>query len=72
MMTPIQEALVAGVIASVPSCAGLLIALGRMRQLMKDYPPHSHVNGSIVYPRGFEPPEVRQLDRRAVSAGAGK
>jgi hypothetical protein len=31
---------------------------------MKDFPPHRHINGKIMYPRGLEPPVVEALEAR--------
>lgn len=36
-------------------------AANRVWYLLKDYPPHRHVNGSIVYPPDFEPTKVQAL-----------
>lgn len=33
----------------------------RISSLLKDFPPHRHVNGQILYPSGYEPTETGQL-----------
>jgi len=36
-------------------------ALSRVESLLRDFPPHRHVNGSVIYPEGFEPTAVQKL-----------
>jgi hypothetical protein len=38
--------------------------LDRFYTLFKDYPPHRHINGKILFPSGYEPPTVEKLDGR--------
>jgi len=33
----------------------------RLSSIMKDFPPHRHDNGHILYPKGYEPPAVQNL-----------
>jgi hypothetical protein len=35
----------------------------RLVNVLREYPPHRHVNGKIEYPKGMEPPVVRPLER---------
>lgn len=64
-MSPhILEALIGGLLASIPSAAALLVYIGEQRRLKRDFPPHRHDNGLIVYPKGYEPPEVHKLVTR--------
>jgi hypothetical protein len=35
--------------------------LNRWLDVMKDYPPHRHFNGRIVYPKGMEPGVVENI-----------
>ncbi len=35
-----------------------LRVLNRIYDILKDYPPHRHVNDKIIYPRDYEPGEV--------------
>lgn len=32
----------------------------RIASLLKDFPLHRHLNGKILYPRGYEPQEIVQ------------
>lgn len=38
-------------------------AANRVMDVLKDFPPHRHINGSIVYPDGYEPTVVHRLSR---------
>ena len=33
----------------------------RITSLLKDFPPHRHLNGKIVYPAGYQPTEAETL-----------
>ena len=33
----------------------------RLASLFKDFPPHRHDNGHIIYPKGYEPGRVEAL-----------
>ena len=33
----------------------------RLTSIIKDFPPHRHANGNIIYPKGFEPSEVQVM-----------
>jgi len=33
----------------------------RVFSVLKDFPPHRHINGSIVYPEGYEPTVIQHL-----------
>lgn len=35
--------------------------LNRWMDVMKDFPPHAHSNGTIRYPRGMEPGRLEHL-----------
>jgi hypothetical protein len=37
-------------------------AINRVMDVLKDYPPHRHINGSILFPDGFQPTPVQRLD----------
>jgi hypothetical protein len=39
----------------------LLWGAFRLMSLLRDYPPHRHINGTILFPRGYEPPETEKL-----------
>lgn len=39
----------------------LLWGAFRLMTLLKEYPPHRHINGKILFPHGYEPPEVEKL-----------
>lgn len=30
----------------------------RLRSLLKDFPPHRHIAGRIIYPSGYEPTDT--------------
>lgn len=32
----------------------------RLRSILKDFPPHRHINGSIIYPAEYAPTEVER------------
>lgn len=34
----------------------------RVMDVLGDFPPHKHVNGKIVYPKGYEPTVVETLE----------
>jgi len=36
-------------------------ALSKFETLLANYPPHRHINGSVIYPEGYEPPVVQKL-----------
>lgn len=38
-------------------------AANRVLDVMKDFPPHRHVNGHVIYPEGFPPAAVEQLKK---------
>lgn len=33
----------------------------RVLSLLKDFPPHRHQNGNVIYPSGYEPSVVQTL-----------
>lgn len=35
----------------------------RLASILKDFPPHRHDNGNIIYPKGYEPSRVQTLFR---------
>lgn len=43
-------------------CWRMFHAANRLMDVLKDYPPHLHVNGKVIYPKGFEPGKVARLD----------
>ena len=36
-------------------------ALNRLMNILQDYPPHRHINGKIIFPKGFEPTATELL-----------
>ena len=54
--------------------AELLVLLGvawrvvsvanRVMSVLRDFPPHRHDNGNVIYPHGFEPTKVRRLGQQ--------
>ena len=59
-------------IFAIGACVKSILASGDLRRILRDYPPHRHVNGSILYPSGMEPSEIGHLggdfDTRAKGA----
>jgi hypothetical protein len=43
-------------------CWRMFRAANRLMDVLKDYPPHLHVNGKLVYPKGFEPGTITRLN----------
>jgi len=39
----------------------VVVAVNRLAGVLKDFPPHRHINGSVVYPDGFVPTAVQKL-----------
>ncbi len=39
----------------------VIVAANRVAGVMKDFPPHRHVNGHVIYPDGYEPTTVQRL-----------
>jgi len=35
----------------------------RVLDVMKDFPPHRHVNGHVIYPEGYLPTPVEELKK---------
>ena len=33
----------------------------RLASILKDFPPHRHDNGNILYPKGYEPSAIQTL-----------
>lgn len=46
-------------------------AANRVWSVLKDFPPHRHINGSIFYPSGFEPTHVGSIGPKERGASAG-
>lgn len=40
-------------------------AANRIMDVMRDFPPHRHINGHVIYPEGYEPTRVEQLKHTA-------
>lgn len=38
-----------------------LKASARLSSLMKDFPPHRHTDGKIIYPTGMVPTKIEEL-----------
>jgi hypothetical protein len=36
-------------------------AANRVESVLKDFPPHRHSNGHILFPKGFEPTRVYEM-----------
>ncbi|HLW51288.1 MAG TPA: hypothetical protein VKW06_00465 [Candidatus Angelobacter sp.] len=60
------------------SCGAVIVAAYKVMKLadrligiLRDFPPHRHVNGHIIYPDGYEPTAIEELQKsNAMSAGA--
>lgn len=60
-----------GLTAIVASLVNTLIILGiawkavrvinRVMGILQDYPPHRHINGKVIYAKGFEPTPVETI-----------
>jgi hypothetical protein len=44
--------------------AKVVRAANRVLDVMRDFPPHRHVNGHVIYPEGFEPTRIEELGTR--------
>lgn len=63
----ILEALIGGVIASIPIVVTQLVAIGSLKRMFKEFPPHRHINGhTILYPTGYDPGKVERTNGAAV------
>jgi hypothetical protein len=60
------------VIGATLTCSFFVIrAANRVYNVLRDFPPHRHINGKIIYPEGYDPPRVENLyPDRGASAGA--
>lgn len=50
--------------------ARVMRTMGRIEGIFKDFPPHRHINGHIIYPEGFAPSEVGEMLARAAKGRA--
>lgn len=57
----ILEALIGGLVASIPIVISQLVAIGSLKRMFREYPPHRHINGLTLYPKGYEPGEVQRM-----------
>jgi hypothetical protein len=44
--------------------APVLWGAARLRSIMKDFPPHRHLNGKIMYPAGYAPGKTEAIGER--------
>lgn len=44
---------------------GGLKKLNHLIDLFKDFPPHRHINGFVLYPEGYEPPSPQKMNGEA-------
>lgn len=51
----------AELVTIMTAAAYVIRAANRVFTVLKDFPPHRHINGSIVYPEGYEPTVVQHL-----------
>jgi hypothetical protein len=58
----IAEALVGGAIASIPILITQLVAIGSLKRIFKDYPPHRHINGKVLYPKDYTPTRAESME----------
>lgn len=56
---------VTAVIAIVGIAWKVIRVVNRLEMMLQEYPPHRHINGHIVYPKGYTP-------EKAQSASAGR
>lgn len=50
-------------LAVIFACLKAVRVFNRHENLYKDFPPHRHVNGKILYPRGFSPQKLEDLEQ---------
>lgn len=50
-----------GGLAAITTGVAVIRRLNRDESLRRDYPPHRHINGSISYPREYQPGQVDHL-----------
>jgi len=43
----------------------VIVAVNGLTRMLKDFPLHRHVNGSVIYPDGYEPTRVERLKAEA-------
>ena len=49
----------------------VLVGLGGLRklnhliELFKDFPPHRHINGFVLYPEGYQPASPQKMNGEA-------
>jgi hypothetical protein len=41
--------------------ARVVRAANRVLDVMRDFPPHRHVNGHVIYPEGYPPAPIEEL-----------
>jgi hypothetical protein len=54
----------------IATAVKVIRAAQRVETTFKNFPPHRHINGSIVYPEGYEPTPIQQLYANGKGAGA--
>jgi hypothetical protein len=54
-----------GILGIAVNAAIILIGIGQMKgelkRIWKDFPPHRHVNGKVLYPADYEPTDIERL-----------
>lgn len=48
-------------VAAISLAWKVISRLNREESLHRDFPPHRHINGSIIYPREYVPTAVEKL-----------
>ncbi len=39
----------------------VILAANRVSTVLKDFPPHRHINGNVIYPDGYAPTAIERL-----------
>jgi hypothetical protein len=47
----------------------VISAANRILDILKDFPPHRHINGRILFPKGYSPSAVESLSPKESRAG---
>jgi hypothetical protein len=53
-------------IAELAVLGANVIVLVKIFLVMRDYPPHRHTNGDIIYPKGMFPEQISKMNEKKV------
>ena len=61
-MSPQVWIVLSGVVVNVAVVIfGIGTLRGELRRIWKDFPPHRHINGKILFPADYEPTDLERL-----------